>query len=153
MAVLIDILGTPAAKGSPNTRIHNGRVIVHEGKKTKSWERLVREHVAVQLFDGRLPDVPLFVDKPVQVALVFRLARPAGHWGKRGLKSSASTTPQKKPDIDKLARATLDPLIGSIFDDDSRIVELLVRKEYATPGREGALIVVDEWKPPQGANT
>jgi len=39
-----------------------------------------------------------------------------------------------------LARAA-----GLVFDDDSRIVELVVRKVYAEPGREGARITVREW--------
>jgi hypothetical protein len=34
-----------------------------------------------------------------------------------------------------------------VFDDDSRIVELVVRKIDATPGREGARITVELWKP------
>lgn len=145
--VVIEVLGTPAAKGSLHARVHNGRVVVHEGKRTKAWERLVREHIAVQLFGGALPDAPMFVDVPLTVGIVFRLARPSGHWGKSGLKPRAAPMPHRKPDIDKLARATLDPLIGSVIDDDSRIVELNVRKTYAAPGQEGARIVVEEWSP------
>lgn len=147
--VIIDVFGTPAAKGSPHARVHNGHVVMHEGKRTKSWERLIREHIAVQLFDGALPTQPLFVEKPLAVGIVFRLVRPGSHWGKRGgLKPSASLAPHRKPDIDKLARATLDPLIGSVIDDDARIVELGVVKTYASPGQEGARIIVREWTPP-----
>ena len=147
--VVINVRGIPAAKGSPHARVHNGHVVMHEGKKTKSWERLVRESIALEIFDGSLPSVPLFVDKPLRVSIVFRLTRPGGHWGtgKRAgsLKPNAAVMPHKKPDIDKLARATLDPLIGSIFDDDSRIVELATVKTYASPGDEGARVVIREW--------
>jgi Holliday junction resolvase RusA-like endonuclease len=90
----------------------------------------------------------LFVRVPVDVTIVFRIARPGGHWAKRGgVKPSAPTAPHSKPDIDKLARSTLDSLTGIVFDDDSRIVRLTLDKVYAAPGREGASIVVDEWRP------
>jgi Holliday junction resolvase RusA-like endonuclease len=35
-----------------------------------------------------------------------------------------------KPDIDKLARAVLDCLSGTVIKDDSQVVILNVRKEY-----------------------
>lgn len=145
--ICFDVRGVPAAKGSPHARVHNGNVVMHEGKKTKSWERLVRETVAVDLFDGDKPTAPLFVEVPLRVALIFRLTRPSGHWGKKGLKASAAPRPHKKPDIDKLARSTLDPMIGSVFDDDSRIVELVVQKLYADPGDEGVTVRVELWRP------
>ena len=140
--ITIDVLGTPAAKGSPHARVHNGHVVMHEGKKTKAWEGLVREAAAEVVGNVTAPP---FVDQPLVVLMDFYLPRPAGHYGKNGLKSSAPARPNKKPDIDKLARATCDPLIGSVMDDDSRIVELVVRKHYAEPGREGARIVVALW--------
>lgn len=147
--IAIDVLGAPGAKGSPHTRIHNGRVIVQETKAVKSWEHCVREAIAIDVFDGAMPRVPLFVDKPLRVGIVFRLARPIGHRNRKTgeLVPSAPPMPHKRLDADKLARATLDPMIGSIYDDDSRIVELGVVKVYAQPGREGARITVDEWRP------
>jgi Holliday junction resolvase RusA-like endonuclease len=82
------------------------------------------------------------------VVVEFKLARPGGHWHptKGGLKPSAPAAPRSKPDVDKLARTTLDALTGIAFDDDSRIVDLVTRKRYAEPGREGARITVEEWK-------
>ena len=78
--------------------------------------------------------------------LDFRLVRPQGQWRpKGGLKPSAPSAPIAKPDIDKLARSTLDALIGLAFDDDSRIVQLLVTKSYAAPGQEGCFITVQEY--------
>lgn len=145
--IVIDVLGMPAAKGSPHSRVHNGVVVMHEGAKVKSWESLVREQARAALNMTSRFTGPRYVDVPLSVGITFRLTRPSGHWGKKGLKPSALPMPSKKPDIDKLTRATLDPMIGSIFDDDSRIVHLAVVKTYASPGDEGARIVVKEWKP------
>ena len=52
--------------------------------------------------------------------------------------------PNVKPDIDKLARGILDALDGICYDNDSKVVELQLRKVYETEGgpQEGALISV-----------
>lgn len=135
----MDVLGTPAAKGSPHARVHNGHVVLHEGPKTKTWERAVRD-AAIEAIGA--PETPPYVDVPLRVTVTFRLARPGGHWGKSGLKPSAPPYPSKKPDVDKLLRATLDPLIGTVMDDDSRIVYVVANKVYASPGNEGASITI-----------
>ena len=137
---VIEVLGTPAAKGSPHARVQNGHVVMHEGTKTKGWERAVREAAIAAI---GTPGVPPFVDVALRVAVTFRLVRPGGHWGKKGLKPSAPAYPHKKPDVDKLLRATLDPLIGAVMDDDSRIVYVTANKVYADPGNEGATIHVE----------
>lgn len=87
-------------------------------------------------------NAPPFVGLPLRVSMTFRMARPSGHWGKRGLLPSKPRYPATKPDLDKLIRSTGDVLSGIVFDDDSRIVALDVEKVYAEPGREGATITI-----------
>jgi Holliday junction resolvase RusA-like endonuclease len=145
--VIIEVLGTPAPKGS-------GRAIMRGGKaqhvpsgssvnarKLKSWDRAVRDAAAGAV--GKV-DAPPFVGVPLRVTMVFRLLRPGGHYSRAGqVKPSAPTWPTVKPDGDKLIRATSDTLTGVVFGDDSQIVEYFVRKCYAKPGNEGARIVVE----------
>jgi Holliday junction resolvase RusA-like endonuclease len=145
--IVLDILGTPAPKGSNRAILRGGKARFVPGgsqvnqQKLKSWDVAVREAALASDCSGGLE--PRFVQTPLAVEIEFRMARPAGHWAKRGgLKPSAPESPATKPDVDKLARATLDSLSGIVFDDDSRIVELVVRKVYAQPGREGAHIAV-----------
>lgn len=45
------------------------------------------------------------------------------------------TRPGKKPDLDKLIRATLDSLTGTVFEDDSQVVRVLAEKFYGLPER------------------
>ncbi len=147
--IVIEVLGTPAPKGSARAFYKAGMkraVIVKDNDaRQRSWESNVRFE-AQQAARRNDEQAPMFVDKPLVVVIEFRLARPAGHWAKRGgLKASAPTAPATKPDADKLARSTLDALTGAVFDDDSRIVELVVRKRYANPGDEGARITIEEW--------
>ena len=145
--IRIDVLGTPAPKGSDRIALRGGKPRFVPGssktnaEKQRSFAAAIRDQMALVLGDA---PGPCFVGKPLAVAIVFRLKRPAAHWSKKGgLLPSAPSAPSVKPDVDKLARQAVDVLTGAVFDDDARIVELLVRKEYAAPGREGASIVVD----------
>jgi Holliday junction resolvase RusA-like endonuclease len=148
--IAFDVLGSPAPKGSPRPVIRGGRAFLtpsHSAtgqRRLKDWNSAVRAQAVDAIVDlgDSAPSGPLFVGVPLAMELTFRMVRPAGHWGKRGLKPSAPSAPATKPDIDKLTRSTLDCLTGLVFDDDSRVVELVVRKVYADPGREGARIVV-----------
>lgn len=149
--ITIDVLGVPAPKGSVRAFYKAGMqraVIVKDNSaKQKGWDRAVREAAGDVVGEVTAPP---FVDVPLLVTLTFRMARPGGHWGKGKnagrLTPSAPQYPRGKPDIDKLARTTLDALTGIVFDDDARIVRLVVAKEYASPGGEGARITVEERK-------
>lgn len=160
MIVTLEVLGTPAPKGNARAFVNKktGRAIIStfgsgdREKRVRGWDAAVREAAAdliAREYAG--VDHPVFVDTPLAVELVFRVTRPGGHWGtgKRSatLKPSSPAAPRGKPDSDKLARSTLDALHGTLFDDDGRIVDLIVRKRYAAPGCEGATITVAEWSP------
>jgi Holliday junction resolvase RusA-like endonuclease len=141
--IVIDVLGSPAPKGSNRAMLRGGFAVMVPGssdvgkKRMRSWERAVR--------DAALDACSVVLDRPVSVAVIFRLKRPKGHWTKRGeVRPSAPKRPSVKPDLDKLARTTLDALTGVAFSDDARIVELALHKTYAQPGHEGARIVVRE---------
>jgi Holliday junction resolvase RusA-like endonuclease len=146
LRVVIEVLGTPAPKGSGRAMLIGGKARhIASGssvnqKRLRSWDTAVREAAAESV--GPVT-VPPFVGEPLSLRIVFRLVRPAGHWGKRGLRPGAPAYPCTKPDLSKLVRATEDTLTGIVYDDDSRIVAVAVEKVYADPGREGATIVVE----------
>ena len=141
------VLGTPAPKGSARAmkNKYTGKAQLVPGGSQKnreamrSWSHDVRSAaIAARARTLPLTERPCFVNTPLHVAIRFYLARPASHWGKKGVLPSAPLFPAKKPDIDKLVRATLDAMTGIIFDDDSRIVALKVLKLWARPSEEGA---------------
>lgn len=144
---VIQVLGTPAPKGSSRAFYKAGMkravIVKDNSEKQKSWDGAVRECAAGAVGQR---ETPPFVDTALEVTIVFRMARPGSHWGKGRnagkLAPSAPRFPRGKPDIDKLARSTLDAMTGIVFDDDARIVDLFLRKEYAAPGNEGAWIGV-----------
>lgn len=150
--IVLDVLGTPAPKGSARAFYKAGMkravIVKDNSERQKAWDGAVRAAAADVV---GIVDAPPFVDLALGVVIVFRVARPSGQWGKGKnagrLTPSAPKFPRGKPDIDKLARTTLDALTGIVFDDDSRIVRLDLAKVYAAPGQEGARITVEEWRP------
>jgi Holliday junction resolvase RusA-like endonuclease len=121
MTVAFTVYGVPRPKGSTKAFMRPGMkfpIVTSDNKSVKGWEESVRaamqQHVAGIFFEG-----------PVIVRITFELPRPA-------------TLPKrtrhhvKKPDIDKLARGSLDAMKGTLWRDDSQVIELHVRKLYAT---------------------
>lgn len=151
--ITLHVLGTPAPKGSSRPMVNSktGKAFTFKGGspatavKLTTWDGAVRASAATAIGSVGCPP---FVEVPLSVGIVFRLARPSGHWGKGkhvgSLIAKAPLYPRGKPDIDKLARSTLDSLTGIIFDDDSRIVILMLSKVYAMPGCEGATINISK---------
>ena len=115
------VAGIPAPQGSKR---HVGRgILIESSSKVKSW----RQTVAWTAFEAmgecreRFP-----LEGPVSVEVEFML--PRGRSVKRAL-------PAVKPDLDKLIRSTLDALTDArVWQDDSQVVSLAVRKRYGEPG-------------------
>ena len=67
----------------------------------------------------------------------FHFPRPQAHYrtGKRAgeLREGVPTWRPVAPDVDKLVRALLDGMAGTVFRNDSQVVELFARKQYGAP--------------------
>lgn len=114
------VIATPAPQGSFFAMIVAGRPrIIADNKATAPWRRAV---VTAAKNAQRATDwLPL--NGPVRVELVFLLDRP---------KSVKRPLPQTRPDIDKLARSTLDALQSSgVIVEDGRVADLVLSKRYA----------------------
>lgn len=98
----------------------------------KSWQHAVRT-AAREAYDGPLLDGPLFV------GMTFYVPRPKGHFGSGRnagvLKPTAPSFPVTRPDALKLARAVEDALTGTLWRDDSQIVDEALLKHYGEPAR------------------
>lgn len=125
---------SPAPQGSKR-HVGGGRMI-ESSAKVKPWREAVRQEALAT--GAPMTDLPVFVH------LTFRFTRPKGHHNSKGeLKASAPAQHSTRPDIDKLARSTLDGLTGVLFSDDSQVAFMVASKEYASAGqREGATIDV-----------
>jgi len=107
----------------------DGRVFLRHrgGAELDSWKRSIKDAAGTAM-EGRAP-----TRDAVYVSLRFLAKRPAGHYGKRGLRPSAPKFPTKRSvaDADKLTRAVLDALTGIVYADDSQVVEMVVSRYYA----------------------
>lgn len=154
-------------------RREDGSIIVNmtdDNPESKAWMNLVALH-ARRAWGGRAPVEEVALD----VVCVFFLYRPQNHYGTgrnlRLVKDSAPARPITLPDLDKLARGTLDALTGIVWRGDQQIIGLSLDKRYARPrsaqdSGEGVVIQValaDEqratdmdldlrqrWVPPEG---
>lgn len=141
-SITFEVLGRPSPKGSMRAFVvgkERPRAVITHGNDSvglKLWAGLVAA-AAREAMDGRR----LFVDAPLIVDIKFRMSRPGSHLLPHGgLRKGVPRYPATKPDIDKLARSTLDALTGVMFDDDSRIVSLACTKIFDTA--PGAIISV-----------
>lgn len=67
---------------------------------------------------------------PVTLRVTFVRPRPAGHYGRTGLRPSAPAHPTVRPDLTKMLRALEDALTGVVWRDDAQVVHLDVVKAY-----------------------
>jgi crossover junction endodeoxyribonuclease RusA len=154
--VKIRVTGEPQPQGSKSAFAlrkkgggYTGRaVVVEDNPRVKSWRQAVLEE-----FRANYPNGLYVVDgyaehAPARVTITFILARPKSHYGsgRHGarLLPSAPKWPAKRPDVDKLARSTLDALTDcGAWADDAQVVDLHVLKVWADLGEQpGAIIEV-----------
>jgi crossover junction endodeoxyribonuclease RusA len=122
--VSLVIYGIPIAQGSKRAFYKQGMkraVLAEDSSKVKPW----RQEIAIGALEQmkRLKIAPALAGTPVVVQCMFYFPRP------KSLKK-AITAKTTKPDVDKLARAVLDALTGTMFADDGQVVELRVAKLF-----------------------
>lgn len=129
--VAFRVNGDPAPQGSKRAFVVNGRAVLTESStKVKPWRAAVVD-AAVDAMNGRAP-----LTGPVTVMVSFRLAKP---------KSVKRDLPSVRPDLDKLARSTMDALTtAQVVADDSQVCDLWVSKRYGIPGADITVTCNDE---------
>lgn len=135
--VTIEVAGKPATKGSYRMMIGKGKLL-GASKQLDGWVACVK-YAALEKWGP----TPLPREAAVNVSAAFGIVRPKKHYRKNGtlLREDSPIAPSGAPDVDKLGRAILDALEGVIYQNDSQVTNLTMRKEYReTPG---ATIIVD----------
>ena len=142
----IKVLGRPIPRGSTKavTNKHTGRAMIvdQSSESLKTWMQDVRGNALNEWIKVR----SRYTDGPFKIKILFVLNRPKNHYGtgrnSDTIKPSSPTYPIVRPDIDKLSRAILDALTKVVYQDDSQVIELHVRKVYGWP--EGVTIKIYE---------
>ncbi len=144
------VYGAPAPQGSKTLVPRKGRRRAHKLQHVREIDRVRMKESSKQLKHWR-PHVRLVAQLTANVAkwepwcgpveltvVIFRTAPQRPSWKARcGL-------PDVMPDADKLARAIGDALSGVLYDDDRRIVDLLVYKRFGDPGALIRVRVIEE---------
>lgn len=135
--VTVVVAGVPVTQGSMKAFVVNGRAkVTHSSGKVDIWRRAIVDATARQLGE----DLGLFCG-PVRLSAAFRLPRPASTPKRR----RTWPTGHRSGDLDKFLRLLGDALTGVLIDDDSRIVEARVSKDWAEIGRQpGVTFTVTE---------
>lgn len=146
--IRFEVRGAPEPQGSKTAFVvgkppRQRAVVVDKAPKDlRAWRNAVA--VAAQ----PIAPSPVWVG-PVGVRLTFRLPRPKSeptHRGRGRLRVPIDTWPDRRPDVDKLARAVLDALTGIVFGDDSQVVVLVATKNWGDPG-----LTVEIWRVEYGS--
>jgi crossover junction endodeoxyribonuclease RusA len=136
-SVTFFVPGTPVSKGSL-TRMPNGAMIPAGTKASRerfsNWRDDVRQASMLAMGDRDPSRSPIRLMAEIQLPYPVSSIRKyqMGWWPH-----------VKKPDVDKLLRAILDPMKGIVFADDSQVVFCTVNKTYAWNDRPGAYVVID----------
>lgn len=132
-----------SSKGFPVKRANGamGVAITHANPKTMDWRRRIADEAQRrndEVFEGDRFYRPKNngVNDGVRVIATFYLTKP------KSCKKNA--VPSKKPDVDKLIRNLNDALTGILFDDDSQVIVLMVRKQYQKEGEGPGVNVLVE---------
>jgi Holliday junction resolvase RusA-like endonuclease len=130
--------GDPVPQGSMR-HIGHGRIVHDKGAGLRRWRAAIENAAHHAMRNRRL------VDGACAIECEFVLPRPESR--KRAAHAD------RKPDLDKLARAVGDALEKVVYTQDSRVVGWVLRKRYA--GAEepsGVVVIVEAASPLQEAN-
>lgn len=122
MEIEFFVEGEPVSQGSKNGFIRGNRVVMVEsgGAKLAKWRKQVATIASQEAADAKME----LYDGACAVDLTFYMPKPKS-------KPKTQTLVSTKPDIDKLIRAVLDSLTGTIITNDSRVVDIVARKRYS----------------------
>lgn len=125
--ILFEIPGEPVAQGRPRAgKTWTGKTVLYDPTKSRDFKQFVRlvaaQHAPKELITG---PIRLFVDvyRPTPKRLQTK--------PKQALIESGELRPTVKPDVDNYVKGIKDGLNKVIWEDDSQVVDLTVRKFYS----------------------
>lgn len=129
------IYGNPVGKGRPRAT-REGRM--YTPKQTVSYENLVK----ISYLD-QVPENERWHEGFLSAKIIAYYAIAKSKSKKAQAQMEEGTIkPDKKPDVDNIAKVILDSLNGVAFYDDKAVVDLIVKKRYSMMPR----VEVEIWE-------
>jgi len=125
--ILFEIPGDPVPQGRPRAgKSFGGKTVLYDPEKSRDFKHYVKlvagQYAPKELITG---PIDLYVD-------VYRSTPKALQTKpKQALIKSGELRPTTKPDVDNYVKAIKDGLTKVIWQDDSQVVDLTVRKFYS----------------------
>lgn len=146
---MITIPGKIQGKGRP--RFYGHHAVTPEA--TVNYEAKIAEayKAGMHYKDNSWDSLEVYHEGPVRVSIIVNFAIPTSYSKKKtNMCKNGEIKPNKKPDVDNIAKAVLDALNGVAYKDDTQVVELSVVKTWSYR-EENLSIFVDDVKPPKEA--
>ncbi|WP_017379760.1 RusA family crossover junction endodeoxyribonuclease [Paenisporosarcina sp. TG-14] len=130
-SILFEIIGNPVAQGRPRAgKTFTGKTVLYDPLKSRNFKQYVKlvafQHAPDELITG---PIELCVD-------VYRSTPKKYQTGpKQALIESGELRPTSKPDADNYVKGIKDGLNKIMWQDDSQVVDLTVRKFYSLSPR------------------
>lgn len=123
MKAFIVIEGEPQGKARPRFSRRSGAV--YTPTKTMNYEKVIKKLCMAA-------NVSFSEEKVLQAEIIAYFAIPSSaSKKKRAAMLSGDIRPNKKPDLDNIAKVVLDSANGVLYSDDKQIVHLVVDKFYS----------------------
>lgn len=122
----IELIVSGEARGKQRPRF-NGKT----GKAFTPADTVRAENAVILEWMGQ--GRPMLGDGPICAKIEICMARPKAHWRKDGTLSpegQRTPWPQRKPDLDNVAKLIFDALNGKAYRDDVAIVSMAVWKRW-----------------------
>jgi crossover junction endodeoxyribonuclease RusA len=145
MIAEMNVYGHPAPQGSHSAYVNKrtGRAVIMHGSSAsgrlrhKEWRATVEAGAKAWLATQPGGQTPFSKSTPMFVGVVFRMPEP-----KSKLKRLLH---DRRPDLDKLQRSTLDSLVTSgLLPDDNQVAVIVAAKRWHNGDHPGAEILVRE---------
>lgn len=121
--------GIPVAQPRQRHRVVQGHGRIFAQNYMPRRDPVNAFKAAVQLAGSRANKYGRLFSGPLMLKIFFVLPRPvAMHWK---TKPMDRIWHDKKPDVENLAKAVMDGLTGTLWNDDRQVAMLLVRKVIA----------------------
>ncbi|ANU13484.1 RusA family crossover junction endodeoxyribonuclease [Planococcus halocryophilus] len=129
--ISFEIMGDPVAQGRPRAgKSFSGKTVLYDPAKSRDFKQYVKV-VASQYKPKEL------ITGPIHLELTFYQPTPKKYHTKpkQALIEAGLLLPVTKPDVDNLAKGVKDGLTKIIWQDDSQVVSMMVRKLYSMTPR------------------